>query len=76
MRRTIGLELARRGGDVLGAVVALNPGGFWRGWQIPFFYHSVNLSTKLIRALQPVMLQLTENVVARSLLFAQFSARP
>ena len=26
------LELARRGG-VLGAVVSLDPGGFWRGWE-------------------------------------------
>jgi pimeloyl-ACP methyl ester carboxylesterase len=30
------LELARRGG-VLGAVVSLDPGGFWRGWEIPHF---------------------------------------
>lgn len=69
------LELARRGG-VLGGVVSLDPGGFWQGWQIPFFYHSVNLSIKLVRALQPVMPQLTGNVVGRSVLFAQFSARP
>lgn len=69
------LELARRGG-VLGGVVSLDPGGFWQGWQIPFFYHSINLSIKLVRALQPVMPQLTRNVVARSILFAQFSARP
>ena len=69
------LELARRG-DVVGGVVSLDPGGFWQGWQIPIFYHSINLSIKLVRALQPVMPQLTRNVVARSLLFAQFSARP
>jgi len=41
------LELARRGG-VLGAVVSLDPGGFWQGWQTPFFYHSVSLSGKLV----------------------------
>jgi pimeloyl-ACP methyl ester carboxylesterase len=46
------LELARRGG-VLGGVVSLDPGGFWQGWQVPFFYHSINLSIKLVRALQP-----------------------
>ena len=69
------LELARRGG-VIGGAVALDPGGFWQGWQIPFFYHSINLSIKLVRVLQPVMPQLTHNVIARSLLFAQFSARP
>ncbi len=69
------LELARRG-NVLGGVVSLDPGGFWQGWQIPFFYHSVNLSIKLVRLLQPVMPQLTRNVLSRSILFAQFSARP
>jgi pimeloyl-ACP methyl ester carboxylesterase len=69
------LELARRGG-VLGGVVSLNPGGFWRGWQIPFFYHSINLSIKLVRALQPAMPALTGNIISRSLLFTQFSARP
>src|SRR4028119_1003254 len=69
------LELARRGG-VLGGVVSLNPGGFWQGWQVPYFYHSINLSIKLVRLLQPVMPALTGNAISRSLLFAQFSARP
>ncbi len=69
------LELARRGG-IVGGVVSLDPGGFWEGWQVPFFYHSVNLSVKLVRALQPVMPQLTGNFITRSMLFAQFSARP
>ena len=69
------LELARRGG-VVGGAVSLDPGGFWQGWQIPAFYHSINLSIKLIRAIQPIAPQLTGNVITRSLLFAQFSARP
>ncbi|QKG55726.1 alpha/beta fold hydrolase [Hymenobacter sp. BRD128] len=69
------LELARRGG-VLGAVVSLDPGGFWQGWEIPVFYHSVDLSTRLVRALQPAMPLLTGNAVTRTLLFAQFSAHP
>jgi pimeloyl-ACP methyl ester carboxylesterase len=69
------LELARRGG-VVGGAVSLDPGGFWQGWETDFFYHSINLSIKLIRALQPVAPQLTRNVISRSILFAQFSARP
>lgn len=69
------LELARRGG-VVGGAVSLDPGGFWQGWQIPCFYHSINLSIKLVRALQPVMPALTKNFISRSILFAQFSARP
>ncbi|MDQ3711940.1 MAG: alpha/beta fold hydrolase [Acidobacteriota bacterium] len=69
------LELARRGGAV-GAVVSLDPGGFWHGWQIPVFYHSVNLSVKLVRALQPLMPRIARSSLGRTLLLAQFSARP
>ena len=69
------LELARRGG-VLGAVVSLDPGGFWQGWQIPFFYHSVDVSVKLVKALQPVMPALAGSAVGRTVLLPQFSARP
>ncbi len=68
------LELARRG--VVGATVSLDPGGFWRGWERPFFSTSVALSVCLIRLLQPIMPLLTGNPVGRTLLFAQFSAHP
>jgi pimeloyl-ACP methyl ester carboxylesterase len=69
------LELARRGG-VLGTVVALDPGGFWQGWEIPLFYYTGNVVLNLVRALQPVMPALTHNVVTRTLLLAQYSAHP
>ena len=69
------LELVRRGG-VLGAVVSLDPGGFWQGWEIPFFYHSVGLSAQLVDHLQPFLPALTGNPITRTLLFAQFSAHP
>lgn len=69
------LELARRGG-IVGSVISLDPGGFWQGWQTPFFYNSVNLSVKLVRLLQPVMPQITSSAFGRSLLLAQFSAQP
>lgn len=69
------LELARRGG-VVGAVVSLDPGGFWEDWEVPVFYHSVAISLKLVRALQPVMPQITGNLVSRTVLLAQFSAHP
>jgi pimeloyl-ACP methyl ester carboxylesterase len=69
------LELARRGG-VVGAVVSLDPGGFWTGYQIPVFYHSVGMSVKLLKVLQPVMPLLTGNAVTRTVLLAQFSAHP
>lgn len=69
------LELARRGG-VLGAVVSLDPGGFWRGWERHAFYASIYASIRLIRLLQPAIPFLTGNAVGRTLLFAQFSAHP
>lgn len=69
------LELARRGG-VVGAVVSLDPGGFWSGWERTAFYRSIDLSIRLVRLLQPMMPLLTGNAVSRTLLFAQFSAHP
>ena len=68
------LELARRG--MVGAVVSLDPGGFWRRWQIQFFYYSVAGSVRLLRAVEPALSTLTANTVGRTLLLAQFSARP
>jgi pimeloyl-ACP methyl ester carboxylesterase len=68
------LELARRG--VVGTAIALDPGGFWEGWQRRFFALSVRASFKLACALGPIMPFLTGNALTRTLLFAQFSARP
>lgn len=74
------LELARRGAEsgepMVGAVVSLDPGGFWSKTQVKFFYNSVKTSVKLVRLLQPVMPFLTGNPVTRTLLLAQFSAAP
>ncbi|MBC7827816.1 MAG: alpha/beta fold hydrolase [Chitinophagaceae bacterium] len=69
------LELARRRGFV-GAVVSLNPGGFWQGWQRHFFYLSLAASIRLIRSIQFMMPALTKNVITRSILLAQFSPKP
>ncbi len=69
------LELARRGG-VLGSVVSLDPGGFWRGWERHAFFSSVWLSIRAVRMLQPVMPAIAANRFARSVLLAQFSRRP
>jgi pimeloyl-ACP methyl ester carboxylesterase len=69
------LELARRG-NVVGAVVSLDPGGFWQGWQVAYFYHSVRLSAQLSSLIQPILPPLVSNPVSRTVLFAQFSAHP
>ena len=69
------LELARRGG-VVGSVVSLNPGGFWRGWERHAFYSSIWLSIRAVRLLQPLMPAISRSKVARTMLLAQFSRRP
>jgi pimeloyl-ACP methyl ester carboxylesterase len=68
------LELARRGR--VGAVVSLDPGGFWRGWERNFFKASIGTSVRLLRALRPALPYLSHSVLARSTLLAQLSRRP
>ena len=68
------LEMARRGRA--GAVVALDPGGFWQGWERTFFNATITASLALVRALRPALPAITGNVVGRTVLMAQLSARP
>ena len=69
------LELARRGG-VVGSVVSLDPGGFWRGWERHAFFSSIWLSIRAVRLLQPLMPAISRSKIARTMLLAQFSKRP
>lgn len=59
-----------------GTAVALDPGGFWKGWERYFFYATLAPSIRLVRLLQPVMDRLMSSAVGRTLLLAQLSARP
>lgn len=68
------LELARRG--VLGRVVALNPGGFWQGWERHMFFVSLRASIGLLRRLRPTLPHLAASAVGRTALLSQFSAHP
>lgn len=68
------LEMARRGHA--GAVVALDPGGFWQGWERSFFNTTITASLALVRALRPALPAITGNVVGRTALMGQLSARP
>lgn len=74
MGARIVLELARRG-DV-GNVVALDPGGFWRGWERAFFKVTIGLSGRLLRAIRPLLPTLSQYAATRTALLAQLSARP
>ena len=69
------LELARRGG-IVGAVVALDPGGFWKGWERHFFYSSIYASIRIVRTLHKALPKITRSAAGRLMLFAQFSAKP
>lgn len=68
------LELARRG--LAGNVVALDPGGFWKGWEKDYFRLTIGASGGLLRFLRPVLPALSRNVVSRTLLLLQLSAKP
>jgi pimeloyl-ACP methyl ester carboxylesterase len=70
------LELARRGGGAVGAVIALDPGGFWEGWEKHFFYTTGAASIHVIKALKFALPALTGNKITRSILLAQFSPKP
>ncbi len=74
MGARIVLELARRG--EVGATVALDPGGFWSDGERRVFGASIAASIRLVRLLQPLMPALTRSALGRTVLFAQFSARP
>ena len=68
------LEMARRG--CVRNVVALNPGGFWRGWERTYFKWTLTASQKLLHALKGQMGALSGSSIARTALLAQLSARP
>lgn len=74
MGARIVIELARRGG--VGNVVALDPGGFWQGWERTFFKSTIAASVRLLRLLRPALPALSRNAVSRTALLAQLSARP
>ncbi|MET0900312.1 MAG: alpha/beta fold hydrolase [Mycobacterium sp.] len=74
MGARMALEMARRGHG--GAVVALDPGGFWSEAAVKFFGATVVPSVALVRRIQPLLPALVSNPVGRTALLAQFSAKP
>lgn len=74
MGARLALELARRG--VVGATVALDPGGFWKGWERWFFYRSLWASIRLVRGLQGGMPAICGSMTGKTLMFSQFSPTP
>lgn len=68
------LEMARRGHA--GAVVALDPGGFWQGWERHFIATTLLSSARLLRSLRPLLPALSHHPALRAALLAQLTARP
>ena len=68
------LEMARRGHR--GPVVALDPGGFWRGWERTMFRTTLTASLGLLRGLGRAVGPVARNSAGRTALLAQLSAHP
>ena len=68
------LEMARRGRS--GATVALDPGGFWQGWERGLVDGSLTASVALLRVLRSALPAIGHNPITRSAILAQLSARP
>lgn len=68
--------LLNRPTSTVGAVVALDPGGFWVPWEGEFVHATLTASGALLRALRPALPTLAHSAAARTALLAQLSARP
>ncbi|QIL03182.1 alpha/beta fold hydrolase [Sphingomonas sinipercae] len=68
------LEMARRGHR--GATVALDPGGFWKGWERTMFKTTLTASVGLLRGLGGAVKPIARTAAGRTLLLAQLSAHP
>lgn len=71
----ITLELARRGG-ILGTAIALNPPGFWRGWQRRYYLYSMNAIINTVQHFKQPLHILLQSMIMRRLLMLQLSANP
>jgi pimeloyl-ACP methyl ester carboxylesterase len=67
------LELARRG--IVSSAIALDPGGFWHGWERHYVFASLTGTIKLIRGLGDKRKVLASSL-ARPLALRQLSHRP
>jgi len=67
------LELARR--DAIGSAIALDPGGFWQGWERHYVFASLMGTIKLIRGLGSLRHSLARPWI-RPVAFRQLSYNP
>jgi pimeloyl-ACP methyl ester carboxylesterase len=55
--------------------VALDPGGFWAGWERTYVHSTLRASVAALRTLRPLLPTLCRNVATRTALLAQLSAK-
>ncbi|MDB5723038.1 MAG: alpha/beta hydrolase [Alphaproteobacteria bacterium] len=68
------LEMARRG--KAGATVALDPGGFWLGWERPILRNSLKTALWTARGFKPGLSMLARNPATRTMLLGLLSNQP
>jgi pimeloyl-ACP methyl ester carboxylesterase len=68
------LEMARRG--KAGAVVALDPGGFWQGWERGLLRTSLKSASWAARGMKPSLSMLAHHPVSRTMMLGLLSNRP
>ena len=68
------LELARLGR--VGNCVALDPGGFWQGWEAKYLSTTLGASGALLRSIRPMLPWLASHKVTRGAALLQLVNRP
>ncbi|MGZ8282717.1 MAG: alpha/beta fold hydrolase [Allosphingosinicella sp.] len=68
------LEMARRG--KAGATVALDPGGFWQGWERPILSSSLKTALWAARGMKPGLPLFARHPASRTMMLGMLSNRP
>lgn len=68
------LELARLGR--VGNCVALDPGGFWQGWEAKYLSATLGASGALLRSIRPLLPAIASNTLTRGATLLQLVNRP
>ena len=68
------LEMARRG--KAGATIALDPGGFWLGWERGIVHTSLKTAMWAARGIKPGIPLFAHNPTSRTMMLALLSTRP
>lgn len=68
------LELARLGR--VGNCIALDPGGFWQGWEAKYLSTTLGASGALLRMIRPMLPRIASHTLTRGATLLQLANRP